>query len=64
MPGRSSEGDKRQSAYLKMIGDERRSGMCPVCYKPIPNDTFGGSGAFRHYPAQCCGQGGTIKTED
>lgn len=53
MPGRRSESDKRMSAYLKDIGEERTSGRCAVCYRFIPNDTKGGSGAFNHYPAQC-----------
>jgi hypothetical protein len=43
------------AAELKRLGIERRSGVCPVCYRTIPNDTFGGSGAFHHYPAGCCG---------
>lgn len=55
MPGRSSESNKRMSSYLKQKGEERRTGRCAVCYRMIPNDTFGGAGAYRHYPAECCG---------
>lgn len=55
MPGRNSEKDKRLSKYLKDNKIERTYGICAVCYRPIPNDTFGGSGAFRHYPANCVG---------
>lgn len=62
MPGRNSEKDKRLSKYLKDNGIERTTGKCPVCYKTIPNDTFGGTGARNHYPAQCCG-GGTVKND-
>lgn len=43
------------AAVLKERKEERRSGVCAVCYRPIPNDTFGGHGAFRHYPGACCG---------
>lgn len=46
--------DQARAAELKRLGIERRTGVCPVCYRPIPNDTFGGSGAFRHFPAGCC----------
>lgn len=53
MPARKSEGDKRMSSYMKQHGIERTTGKCPVCYRTIPNDTFGGAGARNHYPAQC-----------
>lgn len=26
------EADRRRAAYLKSIGEERRTGRCPVCY--------------------------------
>lgn len=55
MPGRKSEGDKRQSKYLKDHKIERTTGKCAVCYRTIPNDTHGGSGARNHYPAGCMG---------
>jgi hypothetical protein len=45
---RRSQRDKERAAYLKSIGDERRSGRCPICYELIPNDTFGGFGAASH----------------
>lgn len=48
--------DKERAAELKRRGVERRHGICAVCYKPIPNDTFGGSGAMRHYPGACCNE--------
>lgn len=52
---RRAQRDKEKAAELKRQGIERRSGICAVCYKAIPNDTFGGYGAYRHYPAACCG---------
>ncbi len=50
-----SAADKQRASYLKQHGIERRTGKCAVCYAIIPNDTHGGTGAFRHYPAACCG---------
>ena len=61
MPAKRSEADKRMSSYLKKNGVERTSGKCACCYKTIPNDTFGGSGAMRHYPAGCINRGGNEK---
>lgn len=63
MPGRKSEKDRSLAKYLKDHKIERTTGKCARCYGTIPNDTHGGSGAMRHYPAQCCGQGGTLKSE-
>lgn len=45
---RRSTRDKERAAVLKAIGEERRSGKCPICYGTIPNDTFGGWGAAGH----------------
>lgn len=53
---RRSQRDKEKAAELKRQGIERGGGRCAVCYRTIPNDTFGGSGAFHHYPAGCCGE--------
>jgi hypothetical protein len=52
---RKVQRNREMAAELKRLGIERRSGVCPVCYRTSPNDTFGGSGAFHHYPAGCCG---------
>lgn len=43
------------AAELKRIGDERRSGMCPICYKSTGNDTFGGSSVLNHISAHARG---------
>jgi hypothetical protein len=48
MAARNSVKDKEMAKYLKDHGIERRSGICPICYSPIPNDTFGGFGAAAH----------------
>lgn len=47
--------DKQRAAYMKDHKIERTTGICAVCYKQIPNDTFGGSGAQNHYPGPCMG---------
>lgn len=48
-----SSADKARAKYLKDNGVERLGGRCAVCYRFIPNDTFGGAGARNHYPALC-----------
>lgn len=45
---RKSMKDKEMAAELKRQGVERWTGICPLCYSIIPNDTFGGTGAARH----------------
>ena len=50
--------DKQRASYLKMIGEERRQGKCPVCYAYMPNYTFGGSGAMQHMSQHARGYAG------
>lgn len=45
---RRSVKDKEMAAEMKRKGIERWTGVCPMCYSIIPNDTFGGFGAARH----------------
>lgn len=47
-PKRRKIRDKERAAQMKRDGVERRTGICPLCYGVISNDTFGGDGAKRH----------------
>ena len=43
--------DKQMAARLKREGDERRTGVCCICYRPIGN----GASADKHYAAHARG---------
>jgi hypothetical protein len=51
MASKRSQHDKEMAARLKDEKDDRRGGICCICYRPIPND----SGAYNHYSAHARG---------
>jgi len=55
--------NKQMAAELKRLGIERRSGVCPICYRASGNDTFGGVSVYNHISAHARGAVGSYFKE-
>jgi hypothetical protein len=53
MASKRSQHDKEMAARLKDEKDDRHTGMCCICYRPIGND----ASAEAHYGAHARGSG-------